>query len=87
MVAFLIAFFVIFPENKAQALDMMRQEMENKNTPESQIDTFMNMMEKSFLVFVIGGTIFFYLFIGLIASLIGAAIAKKNPPTPFGNQA
>jgi hypothetical protein len=42
------------------------------------------MMEKYFIPFAIGGALFMYLLIGVIASLIGAAIAKKNPEvSPF----
>jgi hypothetical protein len=87
MVVFLFIFIMIFPEMKTKAIDAARQEMESQNMPDSQVDTMLGFMEKSFMVFLIGGTIFFYLLIGVIASLIGAGVAKKNPPTPFGNQA
>ena len=42
--------------------------------------------KKFFLTFVIGGVILMYAILGAIASLLGAAIAKKNPKAtnPFG---
>jgi hypothetical protein len=88
VVIFSVIFFLIFPDIKDKALDMAREEMEKggKMTDE-QISTAMNFVQKSFMIFVVGGTVFFYLFIGVIASLIGAGVTKKEPPTPFERQA
>jgi hypothetical protein len=41
------------------------------------------MTKKLFLPFAIAGAIFFTGFFGAIGSLIGAAVAKKNPVDPF----
>lgn len=79
--AFLIT-YLIMPEIKDKALQIARTQMEKdpKNT-EEMIDTAIKMVDKFFLTFGIGGTLFSYILIGAIAGLIGAAIAKKNPQT------
>lgn len=75
----------IYPEIVEKTIDIARAEMEKK--PEistEQIDTFVNMMRKSFLLFAVIGYLFNTAFWGAIASLIGAALARKNPPkSPF----
>jgi len=43
----------------------------------------MTMTKKFFMPFAIGGTILGTGFMGAIASLIGAGIAKNNPVDPF----
>lgn len=54
------------------------------NFTEEQRLQSLNMMDKFFYVIMIGGTLISNLIMGLIASLIGAAVAKKNPnPVPF----
>lgn len=80
-----LAVTVIFPEMKDKALDMARKQMEtNQDLSESQIDQALEMTQKFFIPFAIGGALIGTLIIGCIGSLIGAAIAKKNPhPTPF----
>ena len=45
------------------------------------------MTKKFFLPFALGGAILGTGFLGAIASLIGAAVAKKNPIDPFSNPA
>jgi hypothetical protein len=62
------------------AIDNARKKMEEKNTmTQDQVEAALEMTRKYFLPFAIGGVILVYLFCGLIFSLIGAAIAKKNP--------
>lgn len=81
-IAGFLLIYLIMPEIKDKALLIARTEMEKdpKNT-EDMIDTAMKMVDKFFLAFGIGGTLLSYMFFGAIASLIGAAIAKKNPQT------
>jgi uncharacterized membrane protein YciS (DUF1049 family) len=87
MIVFSIAWFLIFPEMKEKAIEAARKQMEQKQQlSEEQIESAIAMTRKTFTVFLIIGLIFFYLVIGVISSLIGAAIAKKNPQTPFQNQ-
>jgi di/tricarboxylate transporter len=73
----------IFPDVKTRFIEAARENAfkdpkaaENKEAIEKGLE----MWEKNFMVFLIGGMIFSYLVIGCIASLIGAAIPKKRPP-------
>jgi hypothetical protein len=86
MVAFtVLSLTILFPEMKEKAIELARTQMEAKGElSESQIDQAVSMTEKFFMPFAIGGVLIAYLIMGAIASLIGAAIAKKNPnPQPF----
>lgn len=76
---------VLFPEMKDKAMEMARTQMETDGKlSEKQIDDAIGMTQKFFIPFAIGGVLVGYLFLGALGSLIGAAIAKKNPnPTPF----
>ena len=46
----------------------------------------MSMVKDHFTLFAVAGIIIGFAIIGLISSLIGAAVAKKQPKDPFGNQ-
>lgn len=84
MIAFSVVFVLLYPEIKETAMDMARQEMEkNEQITEEQIEMALSMTQKYFTVFMIGGALVGYLIMGAIASLIGAAVTKKNPSTPF----
>lgn len=85
MVLALISVFVIFPDTKEKALELTRQEMEKTSRSDSEIDTAMEMGKKFFLIGMVGTIVIGTLIIGCIASLLGAAFAKKNPPSPFNN--
>jgi hypothetical protein len=67
-------------------LDISRKQMEkNPKMTDEMIEQAMTMTKKFFMPFAIGGTILGTGFMGAIASLIGAGIAKKNPVDPFNN--
>jgi putative Ca2+/H+ antiporter (TMEM165/GDT1 family) len=69
---------------KEKIFDMSRQKMEdNGKMSESQIDQAMEMARKFFIPFAIAGTLIGTLICGAIASLIGAAVAKKKPVNPL----
>lgn len=76
---------VIFPEMKDKMLELSRAQMEKDGKLSSaDIDRALSMTSKFFVPFAIAGMLIFSLIIGAIGSLIGAAVAKKNPaPTPF----
>lgn len=77
----------IFPEMTDKIMDATRQEMQKNNQlSEEQISQSIEMIKKFFLPFAIGGIIFVFAIVGAISSLIGAAIAKKNPRDPFAQQ-
>jgi hypothetical protein len=79
----ILAMNVLFPEMKTKIFEMQQQKMEEKGIADEQIETAMNMMKKYFTVFLILGVIFGNLIFGCIASLIGAAVAKKNKINPL----
>jgi len=72
----------IFPDMIDKSIAMARQKMatdkNNKMTAE-QVEDAMGITRKYFAVLVVGGSILVNLILGLIASLVGAVVAKKNP--------
>ena len=84
----LLSVFLLFPEQKEQAMEVARKQMEEKgNIPQSSIDQGIDFAKRLYIPFAILGVVIGSLLVGAIASLIGAAIAKKNPPSPFQQQA
>ena len=80
MIIYVIIFVVLFPEFKDKAIVEAKRNMQSKNNlTEEQINAGLEMTKKFFMVFLVGGTLIGYLFFGTIASLIGAAVTKKNP--------
>jgi len=87
MVVFIVIFFMVFPEFKEKIMDAAREGMEkNGKMTDEQIDQGMQMFERNFILFSAGGVLFMYLILGAIGSLIGAAITKKQPRSPFDQQ-
>ncbi|TMI96365.1 MAG: DUF4199 domain-containing protein [Bacteroidetes bacterium] len=83
MIAFTIILFLIFPDIKQKMVETARQRMEERNTPDDQIEKGIEMWQKMFWVFTIGGIILVYAIVGAIGSLIGAAVTKKKPVNPL----
>lgn len=81
MIVYVVIFISLFPEFKDKAMEEARKGMQTKNLSEEQMDKAIEISRKFFMVFLIGGTLFGYLLFGVVASLIGAAITKKNPNT------
>ncbi|HLX91801.1 MAG TPA: DUF4199 domain-containing protein [Puia sp.] len=75
---------MIFPDMKEKILEISRQRALAKPgmTPE-MVDQSMEMFENHYTLWIVAGIIFFDLFVGVVASLIAAAIPKKNPISPF----
>jgi len=83
-IGFLVLFAVIFPDFKATQMEVARTAMENqKGITDEQMDKGMEMMNKYFWAFAIGGTTVAFVIIGAIRSLICAAVTKKRPQNPF----
>jgi len=80
LIIYIIIFIVLFPDFKENAIEEARKSMQEKNnlTPE-QISQGLEVTRKFFMVFLVGGTLIGYLIFGSLASLIGAAITKKEP--------
>ncbi len=84
----LLAFKVLFPDMIDIVLEIQRKKMlENPKLTDEMIEQAINLSKKFFVPFAIGGTILGTGFTGAIASLLGAAFAKKNPIDPFSNPA
>ena len=81
-----IAFKFLFPDMMELMLTISRKQMlKDPKLTDEVIEQAMSMSRKYFLPFVIGFSIIGTGFLGLIGSLIGAAVAKKNT-NPFENQ-
>lgn len=82
-----IALKFLFPDMVDKSIEVTRQKMEaDGKASDSQIDQTLTMMKDHFVLFAVLGIIFGFAIFGAVSSLIGAAVAKKNPQTPFGNQ-
>lgn len=81
-----LSFKVFFPEMIDIALEETTKQLEKNNMPQEQMDTTLEMTRKFFIPFAIAGVLVGTMFIGAISSLIGAAVAKKNPKDPFTQQ-
>jgi len=80
----LLAMTVLFPEMKDRTLEIARQRMEERgNLSDTQIEQGVEFTKKFFIPFAIGGTLLGTLIFGTVASLIGAAVAKKKPVNPL----
>jgi hypothetical protein len=81
-----LAFKFLFPDMKELMLTISKKQMlKDPKLTDEMIEQAMSMSRKYFLPFVIGFSIIGTGFLGLIGSLIGAAVAKKNT-NPFENQ-
>lgn len=79
MVIYVVVFILLFPEFKDKAMEEARKNMNSKNLSEEQMDKAIEISRKFFMTFLIAGTLIGYLILGAVASLIGAAVTKKNP--------
>ena len=88
VIVFMIIFFLAFPEYKDEAMEEGRRKMEEQGKmSDEQIEQAISIGKRFFLPIAIGSILFFYALIGAVSSLIGAAITKKKPVTPFDSQA
>ncbi|MEO0001822.1 MAG: hypothetical protein RL766_1868 [Bacteroidota bacterium] len=87
LLAFQVIFNLLFPETQERIMEISREKMaEDPRVTDEQIEMALSFTKKFYLVFLIAGTIFSTLIFGAIGSLIGAAVTKKNPTSPFQNQ-
>ena len=83
MVAWSFIALLIFPQIYTQAMEKIQTDMDGKHVSEEQADMAINMTKKYFKVFMVAGALFGTLLAGALASLIGAAVAKKSPRPQF----
>jgi len=82
----ILSMTVLFPEMKEKIFAMQEAKMEEQGLDSDKIETGMNFMKKNFMWLMVVFLIFGNLIIGCIASLIGAAVAKKKPVNPLTQQ-
>jgi hypothetical protein len=82
-----LSFKFIFPEIQDKIIEQARENMESQSKmSDEQVSQALEMTRKFFIPFALGGIIIMFAIIGAISSLIGAAVAKKNPQSPFTQQ-
>jgi hypothetical protein len=80
----ILAIKVLFPEMLNIIIEQAKENMrKQQNVTDEQIDKGVSFMKNNFMTFAVAGTILLFGIVGLISSLIGAAVAKKNPQDPF----
>ncbi len=80
MIIYIILLVLLFPEFKEKGIEQGRKAMQEQNKlTKEQIDSYMTGMSKFFMVIVVATTLFMYIIMGALASLVGAAITKKEP--------
>lgn len=82
----IIALKFLFPDMTTMIMDKARESMAEKNMPDEQIDKALDITKKFMIPIMIGSILLMFMIVGCIASLIGAAVAKKNPQGPFVQQ-
>ncbi|MEO6832950.1 MAG: DUF4199 domain-containing protein [Chitinophagaceae bacterium] len=86
MIAWGFISLLIFPQIFTRALEKAQTDMATKKMSEEQIDMAINFTKKYFKLLMVVGALFSTLFMGAIASLIAAAVAKKAPKSTLMNQ-
>lgn len=75
---------LIFPEMVDKVVEASREQMQKQGkVTEEQMNQSLDLVRRFFLPFAIGGIIVIFGIVGAVASLIGAAVAKKQPRDPF----
>ncbi len=85
VVAWVIASVSIFPEMKENALELARAQMEQEGKMDAEtMETALNVTRNNFTTFIVMGSLFGYMILGLIFSLLAAAVTPriKRPTTP-----
>lgn len=83
VIVFQVVFFLIFPEYRDKMEEISREQMYKQGLNDAQVDQALDFTRRFFWPFLIAGTLVSNLLVGAIGSLIGAAMTKKNPQSPF----
>lgn len=78
-----IAFKVLFPDMQERIFEMQAEQLEKQDLDSDKMEQAMTMMKKFFWPFLILAIIFGNMIFGCIASLLGAAFARKNKVNPL----
>jgi|SRR6185437_8607039 len=80
MILFTVIFVLLFPDIKANGMVAARKKMEaDGRLTTDQINQYLILTGKLFMVYIIAFILISYLFVGAVASLIGAGVTKKEP--------
>lgn len=82
-ILFTVILFMVMPELKERFFTLAAAEAEKSGATDEMIEKQQSLLTNMFWVFIIGGIMVTYLIVGVIASLIGAGVAKKKPVDPF----
>jgi len=83
----LLSMYVLFPDSIDRILQKgMEQAAKDGRAMPDMSEDQMQMAKKVTTAFILAGVVLINLVVGAIGSLIGAAITKKKPQDPFGNQ-
>ena len=71
-----------------KSLEIAKKKMESSqnNLSDEQMQQSLDMIRKFFVPIAIGSILVMFAIVGVVSSLIGAAVAKKNPQSPFEQQ-
>lgn len=82
-----LSVYLLFPDFVNQIVDKAMDEARKQGkVTEDQIQQGLPMANKITTIALLAGSVIGTLIVGAIASLIGAAVTKKNPQSPFENQ-
>ena len=83
----LLSVYVLFPDSIDRIVQKgIEKAIAEKKMTEDQMQQSLPMIKKITTISILAGSIIVNAIIGALASLIGAAITKKNPQDPFANQ-
>ena len=83
----LLSVYVLFPDSIDKVVQKgIEKAVEQGKMTSDQASQNMAMIKKITTISILAGYVIFSAVVGAIGSLIGAAITKKKPQDPFGNQ-
>lgn len=83
MLAWGLLAILVFPEMKEKALEFSQQQMVKQKMTAEQVETAMKMTRDKYVLITIMTVMFSNLFYGVVFTLIGAAITRKNKVKQF----
>jgi hypothetical protein len=79
-----IAVKFLFPDIVDKSMELAKKKIESQgNMSDEQIQQSLDTVRRFFVPLTIGSIIVIFAIIGAVSSLLGAAVAKKNPQSPF----
>jgi Protein of unknown function (DUF4199) len=83
----ILSVYVLFPDTIDQIIQYQTEKaIQSGKMTSEQLEQALPMMKKFTPIGIFAGSVFIDAIIGALGALIGAAITKKKPQDPFGNQ-